>query len=693
MSCNTNPNKAADAAASSGVSRTASASAFLSRTPARKGAGFSWRGYGNRIKAALRAWRSAADDEALLRLRAELAAEIARRAGESEEEEYPAGRGQALAEERARLLNTPPGWLSVAERVERIAVLDDALAVMRREKALNEAQYRAALVDTPWGFKSHPSRSAAPVVWLPERPAGAEVVSVSRADPTRAIRARLRVVELDEAITSNTLTGNLNPAYDQRLQPRRRNRAASTGQIERIAAKLEPDALLRPDADWGSGPPIVNRQGMVESGNGRVLALRMAREKNPAAYNAYRQKLLARAESLGLAREEVARLSTPVLLRERLSNLDRREQLRFIAAANSAGVARMGAAEQARADAGRIPPGLVSTLRIAPSDRSLSDALRKKGNAPFARRFLELLPETERGALLDEKGNLGAAGVQRIERALFAYALPGRAGERLSRLIYEEGEALDRVSAGLKMALPGLAALEDRIRAGDAEENLRLGSDLAAAVEVMRDLRGKGLSVNDYLRQHKMFPELSAFQEQILIQLDARRRSGRAVAELLKAYTTRALRSPAPGQRSLPGQPRSPVTPTGIFRAALKDTGGTWVAIKNWSAAQQAAAGFDIPAAEIQEWDASQQQLGMVAASRAAVKGGQKKPRGVNWQRRWQVKDKGGKAYTVARDDKGRWGCSCPQWIYQRKPPDARPDWWRKPCPHIKQIQQTVNNE
>jgi len=196
---------------------------------------------------------------------------------------------------------------------------------------------------------------------------------------------------------------------------------------------------------------------------------------------------------------------------------------------------------------------------------------------------------------------------------LFVYALPGGSGERLSRLIYESGEAIDRVGAGLKRALPKLGQLEDRIRAGTLAPDFRLGDDLAVAVEKLRDLHRQGLRVNDYLRQHQILSDLTPFQAQLLAQLAARRKSARAVAELLTAYADGALKTPPPQQTGfLPGQP---VTPTGVFRAALKQTGGAWVDLSAWSAAQHTIAGFDIPAPDIEKLDRDQQRLGMLVAA------------------------------------------------------------------------------
>ncbi len=447
---------------------------------------------------------------------------------------------------------------------------------------------------------------------------GAEEESVSQVDPTRKVQVRYRVVDLDQPVVSNTATGVVNPDYDQKLQPRRRERAASRMQIEAIAKKLDAGALIKSGASWSDGPPLVGPDGMVESGNGRLLALRQAAEINPEGYRAYRHKLAEEATRLGLDRAAVQKIERPVLVRERLTEMDDGARLRFIAEANASGVARMGGAEQARADAALIPAGFFANLEVAESDRSLSDVLTKKLNLPVVTRFIRLLPETEGAALMDSQGNLSSDGVSRVERAMFAYAMPDRSGERLARMVCEEAEAIDRVGAGVKWALPKLGPMEDLVRAGQRDREFSIGDDLAAAVEKMRDLRVQGLSVNDYLRQYKMYADLSPVQEQLLAQLDARRYSGRRVAELINAYADAVIDQPPPMQVGMFGDALK-VTREGLLRSAVKSVGGEWVDLRAWSAAQQAVSGLDVPAAEVQKLTPGQAAQGMQRANETPV--------------------------------------------------------------------------
>jgi hypothetical protein len=597
MSCGTNAIRVGRAAKASGVADgqnayqagqneairiDRSAGSLEQRTlpwplPSRKGGW--WREYSPTIKAALKAWRAKKDDRTLLRLRTELAAELAERARQTEPEGHPAGQAGALAEERTELLISPPKSIPVGERVERIAILDNALALLRLKRAITAAQYRAALVEIVCRRQAALPPSTAPVTWLPDRPVGGEIKTASAVDPSRTIRVRFRAIELAEPVTSHDLSGRPEPGYDQALQPRQRDRAVSQVQIEGIARQLEPRELLKLKASWADGPPLVGPHGLVESGNGRLLAIRRAIDINPAGYQAYRRQLIERALEFGLERTQVEALKTPVLVRERLTELTEPERLRFVAEANASQVARMGVAEQAQADAALLSPGFLADLQVSGSDRSLAEVLSKQANSPVIARFVKRLPETEQAALMDRNGRLSTEGIDRLERALFAYALPGPSGERLTRLVYEEGEAIDRVGAGLKQALPKLGQLEDLVRAGQRDKAFSLGPDLAVVVETMRDLRRRDLKVTDYVRQSKMFEELTPLQEQWLVQLDQRRRSGRAVAKLIKAYAQVAMETNPPSQRSMFGNSFK-AEPANLLRAALKQVGGHWIELR-----------------------------------------------------------------------------------------------------------------
>ena len=115
-----------------------------------------------------------------------------------------------------------------------------------------------------------------------------------------------RVVEASDLVTSNDDAGNVNPAYPQSLQPRDRTRATSELQINDISANLNPRQVTEGPMTT-DGAPIVSPEGVVESGNGRTLAIRRAYARNPEAAQRYRDHLA----SMGV---DVSDMKQPVLV-------------------------------------------------------------------------------------------------------------------------------------------------------------------------------------------------------------------------------------------------------------------------------------------------------------------------------------------------------------------------------------------
>jgi|GEM_PF-6379104 len=157
------------------------------------------------------------------------------------------------------------------------------------------------------------------------------------------------IADLDDLITSHDpFTFEPNPKYPQELQPRLRDRAATRLQVERIAAGLDPDALLSDFRSLDRGAPIVGPDGIVESGNGRVMALKRAAKEHPEKYAAYQAELIGRLSSFGLTEKSLGKAARPVLVRRRTSKIDRKA---FVEEANAASTLERSAVETARTDA------------------------------------------------------------------------------------------------------------------------------------------------------------------------------------------------------------------------------------------------------------------------------------------------------------------------------------------------------
>lgn len=273
------------------------------------------------------------------------------------------------------------------------------------------------------------------------------------------------------------------------LQPRDRSRAASAEQIDDMAARLDPARLLPwPEADRGA--PVVGPDDMVESGNGRVAAIRRAAELVPDRYDAYRAALTEAGYDVP---EGVAR---PVLIARRRSELDPAGRSAFVRAANASTTARMAPSEQARIDARAMT---LETMELYDPEADLSSA----ANRDFARAALAGIPQTERGALYTDRGALSLAGQMRLQQAMFARAYD--APDILAAQLEVGAGDLRSLTDGLQLAAPAWS----RMRAGVAQGRIREEMDVTPwllqsvrlIAEARRTARRDGKAVGGVLEE------------------------------------------------------------------------------------------------------------------------------------------------------------------------------------------------
>ncbi len=371
------------------------------------------------------------------------------------------------------------------------------------------------------------------------------------ADPNTRYEFEFKLVDLADLITSHTETYSENPAFPQELQPRQRNRAAGQLQVQKIASTLEPDALLVDTNQLDRGPMIIGLDHIVESGNGRALALKKAYQDYPERWQAYEARLKEILPNYGLSEADLEGIQNPVLVRQRVSDVDRAA---FAAEANQSATMRMSVLETALQDAGRVSDQALANLAID-EGWSIEQALRSKDNGPFVRSFVDALPETERATVLDEKGQLSLAGMGRIKSALFAHVYPGEAGQRLLQIFLESpAEEIKNLQNALYRTLPAMAKAEGAIRKGLRSAELSLTEDLSKAVDVYARLKQSTMSVGDYLAQMPLFErELTPFQESLLKYLDENGRKPKRLASLFEAYAAEVMQQPDPNQGALFG--------------------------------------------------------------------------------------------------------------------------------------------
>jgi hypothetical protein len=357
-----------------------------------------------------------------------------------------------------------------------------------------------------------------------------------------------KIVDGNKLIVSHDpFTFEPNSKYPGNLQPRLRERAATRLQVEKIAANLEPDAVLTDFHVLDRGSPIVGSDMVVEAGNGRVMGILRAAEDFPDKYAEYKRRLEERARDFGLRPRDVDKAKIPVLVRVRVSDVDR---VAFTQEANAAVTLAPSAIENARTDAEKITMGMLQELVIG-ENQSLEDALRSPQNRGFARRFLATLPETVQASLVDAKGELNRDGVHRMMMAIFVSAFRGDPGLRLAEKAFEsiDMDVRNTINA-IALSLGPLAQAEALCHAGERELSLSIGDDLAQTVNVYTAIkRTPGLTVEKYLAQGQLLErELTDFQESILITLEKHKRAARRLAQVLKAYAQSVVNSAPPAQ-------------------------------------------------------------------------------------------------------------------------------------------------
>ena len=234
------------------------------------------------------------------------------------------------------------------------------------------------------------------------------------------------------------------------LQPRDRTRINSDAWVADTAARLDP-AKLMPSPTADRGTPIVGPDNVIESGNGRSMAIARAYERHPDRAEAYRGAIEAAGYTIPDGVDQ------PVLIARRTTDLSPDARRRLVIDAQDSGVAQMTPTEVARATARNLQAPILS--RLDPTQALGADA-----NGDFVRAALATLPRSARNAMFDASGALNALGQRQLKEAIFARAWPDP--DILAR--YTEGAPaeLKSLMEALETSAPNWAALKADIEAG-----------------------------------------------------------------------------------------------------------------------------------------------------------------------------------------------------------------------------------
>jgi hypothetical protein len=406
---------------------------------------------------------------------------------------------------------------SVLDEIKRLIAtdLDQSTRVQLREfQKLVEGARKKLLSDNPADRLGSTQQPAAPLTTAADNRAGVTdktdktpartdfkpvlgSAGTAYTDSNAAIEYQWAVVDVNSLNVSNDDSGRINPAYPQELQPRDRTSAASEAQVNDIANNFNLDRLAA-SSSVGDGAPIIGQDGVVESGNGRVMGARRAHTTGKASASTYRATLIARAAEFGLNAEQVEAVSNPVLVRVRTTEVNR---VAFVLSANVSTIAPKREMEQAKIDSKQIVPDLFDSF-VPSEDGEIFTA----ANADFIRAFVsQVVPPAERGQVIEADGNLSQSGLRRIRNALFvnAYGTSPEALAALGRLT----ESINATDVNLARALvamaPRFAEQNARIANGILYP-LSITENLAQALQKLSDLRNRGQSIESWLQEDRI---------------------------------------------------------------------------------------------------------------------------------------------------------------------------------------------
>lgn len=368
--------------------------------------------------------------------------------------------------------------------------------------------------------------------------------------PAGSFDVKYEVVDLPSLVTSHDTNFRLNPNYPQNIQPRARETAPAQDQVNGMAARMQPERL-GPSTEANSGAPIIGPDNVVESGNGRTLAIAKAYQQGRGGD--YRNWL----ESQGY---DTRGMNAPVLVGRRVTPMTDLEREQFAHAANTSSGLRMNAAEQAAADARLISRETIGRIGDA--------SITSPENRGFVRSFLEQIPAAERGGMMDANGNLSQAGVRRIEAAIAARAYGD--GEFIARAFDAADPNIKNLSGAMVDAAGPWMKMREAAREGLIDPGHDVTGDVMNAARAVMRARDAGRPVAEMLHQGDMFGgEASGLAKRLILNADGSVASRQQIAENMRTYAEEA-------QKNLAGPQLfgDSVSPREVLRGSLNKSLG-----------------------------------------------------------------------------------------------------------------------
>ena len=370
-------------------------------------------------------------------------------------------------------------------------------------------------------------------------------------NPDGSDAGRMFVAVVDAARDSGDIMVSGDSGYTNEELQNRSEAGARDVQIREIGEDIRPEKLML-YGETNSGTPIVGGEDMhVESGNGRVKALRYAYEHGKAQQ--YLDAIRREAESLGIPFPEKAKM--PVLVRVTLGKRTQEQRMDMVNKANAqTGQLGMSDVEQAYSDAksiARHPGGVWSLFK-----GSRASSMFGSANHDFLVKVHELIGK--RPDDIDERMQWSESFERRVTNAMLASLaahIKGFNAGLASQLIDEAPGTVN-----VKRALSETAPMLLRLSETTPDRNILpdLGEALTHFVKYNGERNRNGIRLNEYLGQMTLGldgedtnsgPKMSKTAERIF-RFMATAKSQRQIRDFVESYVERA-RKDSGGQPAL----------------------------------------------------------------------------------------------------------------------------------------------
>jgi hypothetical protein len=291
---------------------------------------------------------------------------------------------------------------------------------------------------------------------------------------------QFKIVDLFDLVVSHDLNFIENKYFPQELQGRFRELGANRAQIYEIAMALNPNEILNDTRTVETGPMIIGNDMVVESGNGRTLALLMAVRDFPDKWAEYVNALSMHLEDKGFSPDALEGIEHPVLVRVRLDDVDR---VAFADDTNASRTKTMTTQETAYTDAKYWSAQLLADLKVF-ATTNIESLIKSENNRDVVQSYLSAYPPNERGKYYTAAGNeVSQEGINRLAASIIARVFEGEEGRALVEYMYSStsGEAKN-IEATIKNVLGEIAKIEGKIELGQLYPEMSIANMFSEVV-------------------------------------------------------------------------------------------------------------------------------------------------------------------------------------------------------------------